>query len=224
VSASARVQLAGRRLERIPADLTLVGVTRDERPLRGGAGRVDWRLCGLLSELALEGHLTGDLGEAILLPGTGRLSAGRVLVLGVGPRERLTSVRVEEVVAIAITRSLELGAGRVALAALGWSHDEWPRHAASLMHGLARALDSWPGEAVLQLRLAVPEDDAAPTARALGSARLALRQRAVQIELVGDATTSGGTEPRDRTPRPAEIPRGEEREVERPIFPSPSRY
>ena len=67
-----------------PADTILVLVPEDERPLRGDAGRIDWRLCGLISEHLRTGYVTGQLGEAVLLPGDIPLSPARILLVGAG--------------------------------------------------------------------------------------------------------------------------------------------
>ena len=67
-----------------PADTILVPLPEDERPLRGDAGLVDWRLCGLISEQLRSGYVSGALGEAALLPGSRPLSPPRILLVGTG--------------------------------------------------------------------------------------------------------------------------------------------
>ncbi|HTO70619.1 MAG TPA: M17 family peptidase N-terminal domain-containing protein [Myxococcota bacterium] len=67
-----------------PADTILVPIPEDERPLRGDAGLVDWRLCGRISEQLRSGYVSGQLGEAALLPGARPLSPARILLVGVG--------------------------------------------------------------------------------------------------------------------------------------------
>ena len=70
-----------------PADTILALVPEDERPLRGDAGLIDWRLCGLISEHLRSGYATGQLGEAVLLPGDRPLSPARILLVGAGSAE-----------------------------------------------------------------------------------------------------------------------------------------
>lgn len=67
-----------------PADTILALIPEDERPLRGDAGLIDWRLCGLISEHLRSGYVTGQLGEAVLLPGDRPLSPARILLVGAG--------------------------------------------------------------------------------------------------------------------------------------------
>ena len=59
----------------------------DERPLRGAIGLIDWRLCGRLSELLVDGTMSGSVDEALLMPPPERrLVAERLLIIGAGPR------------------------------------------------------------------------------------------------------------------------------------------
>ncbi len=72
-------------LDPLPADTLCLFVPEDERPLTGAAGYVDWRLCGQLSRLLVDGFFKGARGESLLLPSNGRIGPPRVVVLGLGP-------------------------------------------------------------------------------------------------------------------------------------------
>jgi len=56
----------------------------DERPLTGSSGLVDWRLCGQISRLLIDGSVSGDLGERVLLPPQGKITVDKVPLLGLG--------------------------------------------------------------------------------------------------------------------------------------------
>lgn len=80
--------------------VTLVGsLFVDERPPHGLLGLVDWRMCGHLSRLCLDGRLTGVEGERVLLPGRPRLPAERIVVLGLGFRASFDEQRYGKAVA-----------------------------------------------------------------------------------------------------------------------------
>lgn len=64
-------------------------VFEDERPLRGLAGFVDWRLCGALSRILLGGRFSGARGDALLFPVVGRLTGERVFCFGAGRKAEL---------------------------------------------------------------------------------------------------------------------------------------
>ncbi|HEY3452223.1 MAG TPA: M17 family peptidase N-terminal domain-containing protein [Myxococcales bacterium] len=61
-------------------------VFEDERPLRGLAGFVDWRLCGALSRILTEGKFVGAPGDALLFPVWGRLGPAKLFCFGAGRR------------------------------------------------------------------------------------------------------------------------------------------
>jgi hypothetical protein len=77
-----------RSLDDTGIELVACGIWRDRRPFAGLAGLLDWRLAGKLSRLARDGFLIGELGEALFLPGRPRAPFEKVLVLGLGPRDR----------------------------------------------------------------------------------------------------------------------------------------
>ena len=72
-------------LDPLPVDTVCLFVSEDERPLGGAAGFVDWRLCGQLSRLLVDGFFKGTRGESLLLPSNGRIGAPRLVVFGLGP-------------------------------------------------------------------------------------------------------------------------------------------
>jgi hypothetical protein len=70
-----------------PPELIALPFFADERPLRGAAGLVDWRLCGRLSRLLQAGRVSGAPGETTLLPAQ-RLPFGKLLLFGLGATDR----------------------------------------------------------------------------------------------------------------------------------------
>jgi hypothetical protein len=65
-------------------DCLVLPVFKDDRPLRGAAGLVDWRLCGRLSRLVKANRASADAGETLLLPAGRRLRFARILWFGLG--------------------------------------------------------------------------------------------------------------------------------------------
>src|SRR3954452_25120632 len=72
-------------------DALCLFVGEDERPLRGVAGYVDWRLCGALSRVIKNGFFVGAAQDWLLLPSNGRIAPARIFVVGVGKRSALTA-------------------------------------------------------------------------------------------------------------------------------------
>jgi hypothetical protein len=75
-----------RRLDETGAELLACTIWSDERPLRGLAGLLDWRLSARLSSLAKSGFLTGALGEVLMIPGKPKLPFEKMLVFGAGAK------------------------------------------------------------------------------------------------------------------------------------------
>jgi len=73
-----------RRLDQLRCDVLALSLFAGERPLRGAAGLVDWRLCGRLSRLVAAGRVVGAAGETTLLPPRPRLPFDKLLLLGLG--------------------------------------------------------------------------------------------------------------------------------------------
>lgn len=96
-------------LARVGAEVAVAGFFRDQRPLRGGAGLADWRLCGFVSRLLIASRAQGEPGEAILATTHGRLRAGRLLLIGLGPRARFGFEAHVSAVEQAVRRLLDLG-------------------------------------------------------------------------------------------------------------------
>lgn len=72
---------------RVRADVGLIPVFLDERPLLGLAGLIDWRISGRLSQLVRAGMCSGRSDDALLMPGQLGLPADRLILVGVGLRE-----------------------------------------------------------------------------------------------------------------------------------------
>lgn len=165
---SLRFELATESFERVRVELGVAGFFEDELPLRGGAGRVDWRLCGLISEQLAAGRMRGELGEALLIPTELRFRAGRVMLLGFGSREAYRLPQVEATARDALQRAVGLGVTSLALAPLGVEPDDFPRCAASFARGALAGLAE--AERPMRLSLVLPEKDRSACSAALSEA------------------------------------------------------
>jgi hypothetical protein len=69
----------------------------DERPLKGVAGHVDWRLNGFISRLVMDDRLIGDSGEWLLVHTQGRLPYTHLFLVGMGAKDARSSEGVKTV-------------------------------------------------------------------------------------------------------------------------------
>ena len=75
-----------RRLDCASTEVLAATTLEDERPARGVAGLIDWRLSGRLSRLMEAGFAKGSLGEVLLLPGKPHMPFDKLLLFGAGKR------------------------------------------------------------------------------------------------------------------------------------------
>lgn len=186
------LEVQSRPLERARAGLTVGGYFSDERPLRGGAGRADWRLCGLVSRLLADGELSGARGEAVLLPTFGRLRSPRLLLMGLGARADYDLAAFEALTRDVLVRAAALGVETVALAPLGIAGDDFERHAAAFLEG-ARAAEHAAAGGVPPVAILLPAAEAVRGARALEAAAEAEQVRDVTIALPSPRRSAGAS-------------------------------
>jgi hypothetical protein len=179
--ATLNLEIQSGSLERASVDLAIAGIFADERPLRGGAGQADWRLCGQISELLRDQHFDAKIGEALLVPTLGRLQAPRFLGIGLGPQATCGADQVRISTQIAVERAVALGVQTVALLPLGIASHALPQHAGAILGGSIAGMAG--GEASLSLRLLIPDDEALLSARALEEAARAESSDAVALSL-----------------------------------------
>ena len=73
-----------RKLDLSGTEVLVCAIAEGERPPRGVAGLVDWRVVGRISRLVAGGFVHGALGGTLVLPGRPELPFDKVLLFGVG--------------------------------------------------------------------------------------------------------------------------------------------
>jgi hypothetical protein len=79
-----RVRVVDLAPDRMAGDVVAGFFFEDQRPLRGGAALLDWRLNGVLTDLLLSGDASGAPGEHVLVRSNGKLQASWALFAGGG--------------------------------------------------------------------------------------------------------------------------------------------
>jgi leucyl aminopeptidase len=114
-----KVDVAGGPLETSKTDAIVVGVYAEEKRLRDAAARVDKALGGQLSEVLEAERFSAKPAHVTHVHTTGRIPAGRVVVVGLGKRVDLTLETVRRAASAALRRARDLGAKSVAIDVLG---------------------------------------------------------------------------------------------------------
>ena len=202
MSPSLSVVIDAGQLERVPADVAFATYFEADRPLRGEAGRADWRLCGLLSRLVDDAHLRGRAGEAALVHTLGRLRAPRLVLLGLGAVAGFGALEVKAAARDAVHRAIALRAGSAALPLPGHWAGVLPitPTAAAVLRGAATALAE--AGASLRLRLVVPQGSASKALAGLDAMAQQIADGPVKIRISAEDPTATFA-PRDFAPREA---------------------
>jgi len=87
-----------RRLDLAGTEVLVACLMEGERPPRGVAGLVDWRLAGRLSALLMAGFATGKVGEVLLIPGKPKLPFDKIVLFGIGRSEAFSELVFSDVV------------------------------------------------------------------------------------------------------------------------------
>lgn len=130
---------AGAGRERL--ELAIVPIFRDQRPLQGLGGLLDWRESGRISRLLRSGFYDGERGERVLLPGGRRAPVDRLVLLGLGEQGDYDASVVRSTVAACLGLARGMRAGSVLLALPSGAHERGLDElmCESLVTGLAAA-------------------------------------------------------------------------------------
>jgi hypothetical protein len=109
------VILSKERVDVQECDVLVTGFFKDERPLKGSSGWIDWRLNGMLSRFLMEKKLTGDWEETTLIPSQGRIKPRMILFLGLGGVKEYSYPRLRELSPHLLETLKKLDASNVSL-------------------------------------------------------------------------------------------------------------
>jgi hypothetical protein len=101
--------LSKERAEAQECDVLVAGFFGDERPLKGSSGWIDWRFNGMLSQLLIEGKLTGDWMETTLIPSQERILPKMILLLGLGEAKTYSYLRLRRLSSYLLNTLRKLG-------------------------------------------------------------------------------------------------------------------
>jgi hypothetical protein len=107
------------RVTKIRAEILVLGVFQDQRPLHGLAGEVDWIHHGILSHLIQQDKFSGKIGDALLLHTHPKLPTPTTLLLGLGPRGRFDYSTLRQISEIAMSKIWHLQAKQCAMEFFG---------------------------------------------------------------------------------------------------------
>jgi leucyl aminopeptidase len=177
------------RLEEAPEDTLMVGLLEGVTRPGGAAAALDRALDGAISRAIADGLVTGKRDRATVLPTYGRLKAARVVVAGLGPKERLTLAEVRRAVAVAGRIARRAGARRLAMVVHGAGEGGLPYRGAveATVIGLRQGLWRYDGYRTRDLE---PQLEAAVVVEAEASRQADLEDAARRAATIADALST----------------------------------
>ena len=100
--------ISSKPVDEVPARVILATLFEDVRPLKGATGLIDWRLNGRLSEMILQGRISGHYSESLIMPSQGRMASREIFLFGLGRTEELTDKKFEDAFSVLITKLARL--------------------------------------------------------------------------------------------------------------------
>jgi hypothetical protein len=137
------VMLSKERIDVQDCHVLVIGFFKDERPLKGSSGWIDWRLNGMLSRFLIERKLTGEWKETTLIPSQGRILPSMILLFGLGKVKEYSYLRLRELSPYLLETLKKLGASSVCLSFPyeGSTHVDCGKSAEVLIEGFADCSD-----------------------------------------------------------------------------------
>jgi Cytosol aminopeptidase family, N-terminal domain len=109
------VMISKERIDVQDCHVLVIGFFKDERPLKGSSGWIDWRLNGMLSRFLIEKKLTGEWKETTLIPSQGRILPELILLFGLGKVREYSYVHLRELSPYLLETLKKLGTSSVCL-------------------------------------------------------------------------------------------------------------
>jgi leucyl aminopeptidase len=91
------VNVIAQKATKLHAEALVAGIFEEDRPLAGLSAEIDWIHNGIISHLMLRGKIHGDLKETTLLATQRKFQAGKILLIGLGKKNRMNARTLQEI-------------------------------------------------------------------------------------------------------------------------------
>lgn len=139
-----KLGVSAERADRIETEVLALFFFQDERPLKGAAGLVDWKMNGALSSLIIKEISSGVSGESTLvLPGK-RINSQKILLFGLGDSKNYSTDVLKETTVQLVEQLLKIDCHDfcIAVPPSQFTHIKPEDAAVMLVHGLAPRRDA----------------------------------------------------------------------------------
>lgn len=156
------VKVIAQKATKLHTEALVAGFFQDDRPLAGLSAEIDWIHNGIISHLILHGKIRGDLRETTLLAAQRKLHASKILLIGLGNKDRLTPKILQEVYSHIDHTLSQL---HIKDYAVEWFGQAGPAvEEAKLVEAVLTGLGTGPGRSI-EVTLLVPDEEKAQRVR-----------------------------------------------------------
>jgi leucyl aminopeptidase len=106
----------------MPSDTLVLSIFKDEKPLKGANGLVDWRLCGRISKLIMDKSVTGRYKETTLVLSSENKRIPKILIVGLGKAENFNENKLNDIAHFIAKTLKNVNAKKISLAIPGSSY------------------------------------------------------------------------------------------------------
>lgn len=117
-----KAKILSEPIDKMPSDTLVLSIFKDEKPLKGANGLVDWRLCGKISKLFMDKTLTGEYKECALYLSSRRMMAAKIFIVGLGESKEFNEERLNDVSHFIAQKLQSINVKQVSLAIPGSSY------------------------------------------------------------------------------------------------------
>lgn len=154
-----KIEVLTERVTKVHAEILVLGIFQDVRPLKGLAGEVDWIHNGIISHLILREKIFGRVGEATLLATQRKLPTPKILIMGLGKRAEFTHATFQEICEMALNTISQLQTKQCAMELFGLT--DCTLDSAKSIETLIRVMKPMPVREDLDLSLLVRDENKA---------------------------------------------------------------
>ncbi|KXG44156.1 leucyl aminopeptidase [Tepidibacillus infernus] len=123
-----KIEFLNQPVTSIQTDLLVLGHYSENTKPQGKLADVDQALDGAISDLIQQGEITGKAKETTLIHTFGKISAKRILVIGLGEKDAFDQDMVREIAAVAVKTAIKVKAKKVASCPFGIKHPNIHEH------------------------------------------------------------------------------------------------
>jgi hypothetical protein len=109
-------KLSSADIDKVDTEAIVLLFFNDEKPLKGAAGLIDWRMNGTISDLIFKDKINGREGESILIVPKKRIRGKKILMIGLGDSSTFSGNSLEKTAGNAISQLAKIGVKKFHLA------------------------------------------------------------------------------------------------------------